>query len=81
MAMRPEIKRQGWLIIGFAIAQCLLLQASVRHEWLELGYSARVAVFTLSGIACATLIFLGVLYMVVKGNPERDGTRQGASRS
>jgi len=71
MAMRPEIKRQGWLIICFAFIQCFLLQAAVRHEWLELSYSGRVAVFTLSGIACATLLFLGILYMVVKGNPER----------
>lgn len=71
MAMRPEIKRRGWAIILFAFVQCFILQAAVRHGWVDLDYSGRVAVFTLSTIACATLAFLGILYMVVKGNPDR----------
>jgi hypothetical protein len=70
MAMRPNVKRNGWLIIGFAVLQCILLQTAVHQQWLDLNYSQRAATYTLSGIVCATLILLALLYMVVKGNPD-----------
>lgn len=69
MAMRPHIKRNGLLVIGFAILQCIVLQTAVHQQWLDLNYSQRAATYTLSGIACATLILLALLYMVIKGNP------------
>ena len=69
--MKPKVKYQGWAIIIIAVVQCLVLQAAVRHEWLDLSYSGRVAMFTLSGIACATFAFLGILHMVINGNANR----------
>ncbi len=68
--MRSDVKRNGWLIIGFAIIQCIIFQAIVHLQLIELDYSGRVAIYTVSTIACATLLFIGVLYMVVKGNPD-----------
>lgn len=70
MAMRPHVKRNGWFIIAFAVIQCIVLQTAVHQQWLDLNYSQRAATYTLSGIACATLILLALLYMVIKGNPE-----------
>ena len=72
MAMRPAVKRNGLLIIGFAILQCIILQTSVHQQWFDLNHSQRAAVYTLSGIACATMIFLSLLYMVIKSNPDNN---------
>ncbi len=70
MAMRPHIKRNGLLIIGFAIIQCVIIQVIVHQQLIDLSRSHRIGLYTVSGIACATLILLGLLYMAVKGNPE-----------
>ncbi|XID75735.1 hypothetical protein ACF3NA_04140 [Alkanindiges sp. WGS2144] len=70
MAMRPAVKRNGLLLIGLAILQCIVLQTAVHQQWLDLNYSQRVAVFTISGLAAATIVLLSILYMVIKGNPD-----------
>ena len=70
MAMRPDVKRNGWLLIAFAVLQCVLSQFIVHKELIELSYSGRVAVYTISTILCATLLFVALIYMVMKGNPE-----------
>jgi DMSO/TMAO reductase YedYZ heme-binding membrane subunit len=70
MAMRPTVKRNAWLIIGFAIAQCVIVQIMIHQQMLDLTTNQRVAIYTLSGIACATLLFLACLYMALKGNAD-----------
>lgn len=70
MAMRPHVKRNGLLVIGFAILQCVIIRTIVYNELIELTTNARVALYTTSVIVCATLILLSLIYMVSKGNPE-----------
>jgi hypothetical protein len=70
MAMRPNVKRNGWLLIAFAALQCIISQLIVHKELIELSYSGRVTVYTISTILCATLLFVALIYMVIKGNPE-----------
>ena len=71
MAMVPHVKRNSLLVVAFAITQCVIIQTSVHQRWFDLSYSQRVACFTISGIACATLLFFAALYAAVKGNPEK----------
>lgn len=70
MAMRPDVKRNAWLIIAFAIVQCVVIQIVIHEQLFDLTTNQRVAIYTLSGIFCATLLFLACLYMALKGNAE-----------
>lgn len=70
MAMRPDVKRNAWLMIAFAIIQCVVIQVMIHQQLVDLSTNQRVAIYTLSGIFCATLLFFACLYMALKGNPD-----------
>lgn len=57
-------------MIVFAIAQCVAVQVIIHEQLVELTTNQRVAIFTLSGIFCATLLFFACLYMALKGNAD-----------
>lgn len=72
MAMRPEVRRRAIVLIIFSIVQWLFMRYILANELFNLTTYNRIVLFCVSSLAGALLIFVGLIYMVLKGNPEKD---------
>jgi uncharacterized membrane protein YadS len=72
MAMRPEVRRRGLVVIVFAIVQWLFMRYILANGLFNLDTSDRILYFCVSSLGGAFAIFVGLIYMVLKGNPETD---------
>lgn len=72
MAMRPEVRRRGLVVIVFAIVQWLFMRYILANGLFNLDTSDRILYFCVSSLGGAFAIFVGLIYMVLKGNPERE---------
>jgi len=71
MAMRPEVRRRGLVVIVFAIVQWLFMRYILANGLFNLDTSDRILYFCVSSLGGAFAIFVGLIYMVLKGNPDR----------
>ncbi|WP_448761361.1 hypothetical protein [Acinetobacter tandoii] len=72
MAMRPEVRRRGLVVIVFAVVQWLFMRYILANGLFNLDTSARILYFCVSSLGGAFAIFVGLIYMVLKGNPDRE---------
>ena len=70
MAMRPEVRRRALVLIIFAIIQWLFMRYIVDNQLFNLTTSNRILFFCVSSLGGAFIIFVGLIYMVLKGNKE-----------
>ncbi|WP_180022426.1 MULTISPECIES: hypothetical protein [unclassified Acinetobacter] len=72
MAMRPEVRRRAIVLIVFSVVQWLFMRYILANELFNLTTYNRIVLFCVSSLAGALLIFVGLIYMVLKGNAEKD---------
>lgn len=68
MAMRPEVRRHALVIIVFSLAQWLFMRYILAHELFNMDTNQRILFFCISSLVGALLIFVALIYMVIKGN-------------
>ncbi|AVH13363.1 hypothetical protein ABFP25_01720 [Acinetobacter indicus] len=71
MAMRPAVRNRGIMLIVFSIVQWLFMRYILANNLFALDTNDRIVYFSLSSIIGALLIFVGLIYMVLKGNADR----------
>lgn len=72
MAMRPAVRNRGIMLIVFSVIQWLFMRYILANNLFNLDTNDRIVYFCLSSILGALLIFVGLIYMVLKGNPDKD---------
>ncbi|TCB79898.1 hypothetical protein [Acinetobacter sp. ANC 4173] len=72
MAMRPEVRRRGLVVIVFAVVQWLFMRYILANGLFNLDTSDRILYFCVSSLGGAFAIFVGLIYMVLKGNPDKE---------
>ena len=72
MAMRPAVRNRSIMLIVFSVVQWLFMRYILANILFNLDTNDRIVYFCLSSILGALLIFVGLIYMVLKGNPDKD---------
>ncbi|OTG71921.1 hypothetical protein B9T26_11055 [Acinetobacter sp. ANC 4169] len=72
MAMRPAVRNRGIMIIVFSIAQWLFMRYILANGLFNMDTNERILYFCVSSLGGALLIFVGLIYMVLKGNPDKE---------
>lgn len=71
MAMRPAVRNRGIMLIVFSVVQWLFMRYILANNLFNLDTNDRILYFCVSSIAGAFAIFVGLIYMVLKGNPDK----------
>ena len=72
MAMRPEDRRRAIVLIIFAIVQWIFMRYIVDNQLFNLTTYNRILFFCVSSLAGAFAIFVALIYMVLKGNADKE---------
>ena len=72
MAMRPEVRRRAIVLIVFAIVQWVFMRYIVDNQLFNLTTYNRIVVFCISSLGGAFMIFVGLIYMVLTGNADKE---------
>ena len=72
MAMRPAVRNRSIMLIVFSVVQWLFMRYILANNLFNLDTNDRIVYFCLSSILGALLIFVGLIYMLLKGNPDKD---------
>ncbi|WP_313390519.1 hypothetical protein [Acinetobacter sp.] len=72
MAMRPAVRNRSIMLIVFSVVQWLFMRYILANNLFNLDTNDRIVYFCLSSILGALLIFVGLIYMVLKGNPDKN---------
>ncbi|MCG2608808.1 hypothetical protein LZZ98_09760 [Acinetobacter sp. SM34] len=72
MAMRPAVRNRGIMLIVFSIAQWLFMRYILANGLFNMDTNERILYFCVSSLGGALLIFVGLIYMVLKGNPDKE---------
>ena len=72
MAMRPNVRRHTIVIIVFSLAQWFFMRYILSHELFNMDTGQRILYFCISSLVGALLIFVALIYMVLKGNADKD---------
>ena len=70
--MRPAVRNRSIMLIVFSVVQWLFMRYILANNLFNLDTNDRIVYFCLSSILGALLIFVGLIYMVLKGNPDKD---------
>ncbi len=68
MAMRSDVRRQAIVIMVFAIVQWGFMRYILWQQLFNLTTNQRILFFCVSSLLGALLIFVSLIYMVLKGN-------------
>ncbi|ENV74811.1 hypothetical protein N5J48_10820 [Acinetobacter ursingii] len=71
MAMRPDVRRHALVIIAFSLAQWLFMRYILANELFNMDTNQRILFFCISSLVGALLIFVALIYMVLKGNADQ----------
>ena len=71
MAMRPEVRRRAIVIIVFSFVQWLFMRYILANDLWSLDTNQRILYFCVSSLVGALLIFVSLIYMVLKGNSDK----------
>lgn len=72
MAMRPAVRNRGIMLIVFSVVQWMFMRYILANNLFQLDTNERILYFCLSSIIGAFVIFVAMIYMVLKGNPEKE---------
>ncbi|TCH64500.1 hypothetical protein [Acinetobacter sp. ANC 4862] len=74
MAICPTARNRGIMIIVFSITQWLFMfmRYILANNLFALDTNERILYFCVSSIGGAFVIFVGLIYMVLKGNSDRE---------
>lgn len=72
MAMRPAVRNRSIMLIVFSVVQWLFMRYILANNLFNLDTYDRIVYFCLSSILGALAIFVALMYMVLKGNPDKD---------
>jgi len=72
MAMRPEVRRRAIVIIVFSIVQWVFMRYIVDNQLFNLTTYNLIVIFCASSLAGAFAIFVALIYMVLKGNADKE---------
>ncbi len=72
MAMRPEVRRRTIVIIVFCLAQWFFMRYILANGLFNMDTHERILYFCVSSLAGALLIFVSLIYMVLKGNTDHN---------
>ena len=72
MAMRPAVRNRGIMLIVVSVVQWLFMRYILANNLFNLDTNDRIVYFCLSSILGALVIFVGLIYMVLKGNPDQE---------
>ena len=72
MAMRPAVRNRSIMLIVFSVVQWLFMRYILANNLFNLDTNDRIVYFCLSSILGALLIFVGLIYMVLKVNPDQE---------
>lgn len=70
--MRPAVRNRGIMLIVFSVVQWMFMRYILANNLFQLDTNDRIVYFCLSSILGALVIFVGLIYMVLKGNPDKD---------
>ena len=71
MAMRPAVRNRGIMLIVFSIVQWLFMRYILANGLFNMDTNERILYFCVSSLGGALLIFVGLIYMVLKGNADK----------
>lgn len=71
MAMRPAVRRRAFVLMVFAIAQWLFMRYILANGLFNIDTNQRILYFCVSSLGGALLIFVSLIYMVLKGNADK----------
>ena len=71
MAMRPAVRRRALVLMVFAIAQWLFMRYILANGLFNIDTNQRILYFCVSSLGGALLIFVSLIYMVLKGNADK----------
>lgn len=71
MAMRPAVRNRGIMLIVFSIVQWLFMRYILANDLFNMDTNQRILYFCVSSLGGALLIFVGLIYMVLKGNADK----------
>ena len=70
--MRPAVRNRSIMLIVFSVVQWLFMRYILANNLFNLDTNDRIVFFCVSSLAGAFVIFVGLIYMVLKGNPDKD---------
>ena len=71
MAMRPAFRRRAFVLMIFAIAQWLFMRYILANGLFNIDTNQRILYFCVSSLGGALIIFVSLIYMVLKGNADK----------
>ena len=71
MAMRPAVRRRALMLIVFSIVQWLFMRYILANGLFNMDTNQRILYFCVSSLGGAFLIFVSLIYMVLKGNADQ----------
>ena len=71
MAMRPAVRRRALMLIVFSIVQWLFMRYILANGLFNMHTNQRILYFCVSSLGGALLIFVSLIYMVLKGNADQ----------
>ena len=71
MAMRPAVRRRALMLIVFSIVQWLFMRYILANGLFNMDTNQRILYFCVSSLGGALLIFVSLIYMVLKGNADQ----------
>ena len=69
--MRPAVRNRGIMLIVFSIVQWLFMRYILANDLFNMDTNQRILYFCVSSLGGALLIFVGLIYMVLKGNADK----------
>ncbi len=72
MAMRPDVRRHTIILIAFSLIQWGFVLYILNHQLFDLDKSDRILLFCVSCFGGGFLIMASLIYLVIKGNDNRD---------
>ena len=69
--MRPAVRRRALMLIVFSIVQWLFMRYILANGLFNMDTNQRILYFCVSSLGGALLIFVSLIYMVLKGNADQ----------
>lgn len=69
--MRSDVRRHALIVIIFSLAQWFFMRYILANELFNINTNQRILYFCISSLAGALLIFVALIYMVLKGNADK----------
>mgnify|MGYP000184391120 CR=1 FL=1 len=72
MAMRPAVRNRSIMLIVFSVVQWGFMRYILSHQLFNLDTYQRILYFSMSSFIAGFFIISALIYLVLKGNADRD---------